>query len=314
MTSTASASGTSGVLPALSDELANAVERAGRVVVAIHARRRIPASGIHWRDGVIVAAHHTLHRDEDITVTLGDGRTIPARLAGRDPSTDLAVLRVDSSGTPVADIADASALRVGALVLALGRPGPLVTASLGVLSAVSGEWRTWHGGQIDHLVRPDVAIYDGFSGGPLIDGRGRVLGLNTSGLSRGSALTIPSSTVGRVVDLLLTEGRVTRGYVGLGLQPVRLPAPLVSQLGLERDTGLMVISVENGGPADRGGLMLGDVLLSWSGTPVDDPSDLLAMLGPGTVGKRATARVVRAGALSSIEVTIGERPSGRGRR
>src|SRR5687768_15602518 len=138
-----------GVLESLSNDLAGAVDRAGQSVVAIHARRRIPASGIHWRPGVIVAAHHTIQREEEITVSLADGTTVAATLAGRDPSTDLAALRVAEAKVPVASLADDSALRVGTLVLAIGRPGPAVTASLGVISAVGGEWRTWHGGRID---------------------------------------------------------------------------------------------------------------------------------------------------------------------
>ena len=180
-----------GVLESLSNDLAGAVERAGQSVVAIHARRRIPATGIHWRPGIIVAAHHTIQRDDDITISLADGSTVPATLVGRDPTTDIAVLKADQAKVPVASFAEDSGVRVGALVLALGRPGNAVTASLGVISTVGGEWRTWHGGTIDRFVRLDVSIYDGFSGGPLIDAGGRVLGLNTSGLSRGAAVAIP---------------------------------------------------------------------------------------------------------------------------
>ena len=297
-----------GVLESLSNDLAGAVDRAGQSVVAIHARRRIPASGIHWRPGIIVAAHHTIQRDEDITVTIADGTTLPASLAGRDPTTDLAVLRVDGITAPVARPADASGVRVGALVLALGRPGPAITASLGVISAVGGEWRTWHGGTIDRFVRLDISIYDGFSGGPLVDAAGRVLGVDTPGLSRGAALAIPAATVNRVADQLLTSGRVARGYLGLGMQPVRLPEGLVERLRLPNDIGLMIVSAEAGGPGDRAGILIGDILVAVDDKPVADPAELLAMLGADQIGKTVTARLIRGGEPTSIAITVGERP------
>lgn len=306
---------TSGVLESLSNDLAGAVDRAGQSVVAIHARRRIPASGVQWRAGVIVAANHTIQRDEDITISLADGSTVSATIAGRDPSTDLAVLKADTGSLPVATAADPGGVRTGALVLALGRPGPAVTASLGVISAVGGEWRTWHGGIIDQLVRLDISIYDGFSGGALVDAAGRVLGINTSGLSRGAALAVPATTVNRVTDQLLKEGRVARGYVGLGLQPVRLPEALVERLTLPNDIGLMVVSTEPGGPGDRAGVLIGDVLVAVDDSPVADPAELLAFLGADRVGKQVTARLIRAGEPATSTITVGERPQAKaGRR
>jgi S1-C subfamily serine protease len=299
---------TGGVLESLSNDLAGAVERAGQSVVAIHARRRIPASGIHWRPGVVVAAHHTIQREDDITISLADGTTVPATLAGRDPTTDLAVLKVNEAKVPVASLAGDAGIRVGALVLALGRPGHAVTASLGVISTVGGEWRTWHGGTIDRFVRLDVSIYDGFSGGPLIDASGRVLGINTSGLSRGAALAIPASTVDRVVDQLLRSGRVSRGYLGLGMQSVRLPAALVERLSLPNDVGLMVVSAEPGGPADRAGVMIGDVLIAVGDRPVADPNEIMTLLGGDQIGKTLATRIIRAGEPKSVDITIGERP------
>jgi serine protease DegQ len=294
-------------LEALSSDLASAVERAGQTVVAIHARRRIPSSGVHWRPGVVVTANHTLRRDEDITVTLPDGTTTTATLAGRDPSTDLAVLKVSAPKLATAEAAGADELKVGQLALAIGRPGESVTASLGIVSAVGGEWRTWHGGKIDRLVRLDLAIYDGFSGGPLIDARGRVMGINTSGLSRAAALTLPVSTVERVTNLLLEKGRVAHGYLGLGMQPVRLPGSLTRQLSLPRDVGLMIVSVEPDGPADTAGVLLGDVLVALDDAPVSDPADVLAAIGPDRIGQPVHAKLVRAGKAQAVSVTIGER-------
>ena len=306
-----SASSTDGLLSAVSNDLAAAVDTVGRSVVAIHARRRIPASGVIWQPGVVVAAHHTIQRDDDITVGLHDGTTVPATLAGRDPSTDLAVLRLadGASAPPVAPATDAP--RVGQLVLALGRPGGSVTASLGIVSAVGGEWRTWQGGTIDRFVRLDVAVYDGFSGGPLVDAAGRVIGVNTSGLARATAVTVPASTVERVAGQLLARGHVARGWLGIATQPVRLPPALRRSVESEADAGLVVVNVEPDSPADRGGVQIGDILLALEGKAVSDPGDVLAALGGDRIGKAIGLRVARGGRAETLSVTVGERPHAR---
>ena len=294
------------VLQSLSADLTTAVAKASPSLVAIHARRRIPSSGIIWRPGVIVTAHHTIQREDQITVALADGTTVGATLAGRDPTTDLAVLRLNSEvGRPI-DRADAE-VRVGQLILALGMPGPSVTAAMGVVSATGGEWRTWHGGRIDQFIRLDIAIYDGFSGGAAVDAGGRMVGLNSSGLARASAMTIPNATVARIAEQLLTSGRVRRGYIGLGVQPVRLPTGVVKQHGLPRDVGLMVVSIEEGGPAHSAGLSLGDIVVSCEGESVADPSELLGALSADRVGIAVTLRVLRGGSSVDVAVTVGER-------
>jgi S1-C subfamily serine protease len=302
-----------GPLTALSNDLAAAVDTVGRSVVAIHARRRIPASGVVWQPGVVVAAHHTIQRDDDIIITLHDGTTTPATLAGRDPSTDLAVLRlgdgISASAAPPASPAP-DAPRVGQLVLALGRPGASVTASLGIVSAVGGEWRTWQGGTIDRFVRLDVAVYDGFSGGPLIDAAGRVVGVNTSGLARATALTVPSGTVSRIAGQLLARGHIARGWLGIATQPVRLPPPLQRSLGVETDAGLVVVNVEPDSPADRGGVLIGDVLLALDDRAVREPGDVLAALAGDRIGTPIALRVARGGRAERLTVTVGERPRG----
>jgi len=309
------AAGPAGILTALSDDLAAAVEYAGRSVVAIHARRRIPSSGVCWRPGAIVAASHTIAREEDISVTLAGGATIAATLAGRDDSTDLALLRVEapSGALPPAERGDPASLRVGHLVLAVGRPGESVTASLGVVSAVGGEWRTWHGGRIDRFVRLDVGIYDGFSGGALVEAGGRLLGVTTSGLARATAIAIPAATVDRVADQLLSGGGMARGYLGLASQPVRLPEALRGSLELGPEIGLVVVNVEPGGPADRAGVLLGDIIVGLDGTPVGDPADVLAALGPERVRRPLELRVLRAGRPATVTITVGERPRTRRR-
>ncbi len=301
------------VLQNLSDDLAGTVAKVSPSLVAIHARRRIPSSGILWRPDVIVTNQHTLQREEGITVTLHDGSRVDARLAGRDPSTNIAVLQLDKPGGAAASLATADAT-VGQLVLALGRPGKAVTAALGIVSAVGGEWRTWSGGRIDHFVRLDVAVYDGFSGGALSDTSGQIIGMNTSALSRSSAMTIPFATVARIAEQLLTAGHVKRGYLGLGLQAVRIPAATVEKQSLEQDLGLMVVSLDDNAPATKAGMQLGDVIVAFGGKPAADASDLLAQLSGDRIGTTASLRILRAGEIMDVGVIIGERAHSTGRK
>jgi len=293
-------------LLSLSNDLAAAVERAAPAVVAVHARR-LPSTGIHWRPGIVVTAEHTVRTAEDITVTMADGRSLPAVLAGRDPGTDLAVLRVADAGSVVATLGDDAALKVGHMVLALGY-GP--RASWGVISALGPRWRSWRGGDIDRLVRLDLVLYPGFSGGPLVDAAGRVVGLNTSGLARETRLALPVTMVTRVADELLQKGHVSRGYLGLGMQPVRLPEPLRAQLGLG-DGALIVVMVEPSGPAARAGVLLGDVLVALDGEPVGDLDDVQARLGSDRVGAEISAVVLRGGVRTELRITVGEQPGRR---
>jgi S1-C subfamily serine protease len=298
-------------LQSLSDAIAGAVDAAAPAVVAIHARRRIPASGIHLRDGIVAAASHTIRREEEITVLLGDGRTVPATLLGRDPTTDLAALRLEGAAPPDAPVGDAARLRVGQLVVAVGRPGEDgATASLGAVSALGPAWRTWQGGRVDRFIRLDLAIYDGFSGGPLVDAGGRVVGLNSSALARGAAVALPISTVTRVVEQLAERGHVARGWLGVAMQPVRLPDSLVRAQSLPGGTGLLVLGVEPGGPADRGGLLLGDIVVALGGEPVEDTGDVAAMLGGDRIGATLATRIVRGGQSRELALTVGERPRG----
>ncbi len=296
------------VLAALSDELADAVARAGASTARVSARRRLGATGLVWRaDGVIVTADHVVEREEEIRVGLPDGREVPARLLGRDPGTDLAALKVDVEGlTPATP--SAGEAKVGHLVLALGRPhdgAPLAT--LGVVSAVGGAWRTWRGGTLEGVVRSDVTLYPGFSGGPLVDAAGNVIGLNTSLLGRGLTVTIPYQAVDRVIAALVERGKVRRGFLGVATQPVALPGPLRQSLGLSQETGLMIVGVEPDSPAERAGLLLGDVLVAFGGQPTDDIEALQRQLGPESVGAERAARVVRAGQVADVLVTVGER-------
>ncbi len=296
---------TNNALTGFSDTLASAVAQATPALVSVNARTRLPSTGVIWRQGVVVAADHTIEREDDITVTLADGTTVPATLAGRDPSTDLAVLKIDNQTAP-AQIGDTSAVKVGHLVLALGFAGGTLGASSGVVSAI-GSGRSG-GGQIEHILRPDLTLYPGFSGGPLVNLAGQVVGINTSHLSRAGAVALPTATVNAVVDQLSTKGRIARGYLGVSMQPVRLPDQLKASLNLSENGGLIIIAVENDSPAAKGGLLIGDILLSIEGTPVSDTNDVQSILGPNRVGQPVAVRVVRGGADTTVQVTVGERP------
>jgi S1-C subfamily serine protease len=294
------------VLADLSNALAEAVTNAGPSVVRVEARRRIPATGIVWSaDGVILTAHHVVTQDENISLGLVDGKTVSATLVGRDPTTDVAVLRADAKDLSPFTEANKQELGVGHLVLALGRPGKSVQATLGIISALGDGWRTRMGGAIDRYLQTDVVMYPGFSGGPLVDANGRLVGLNTSALSDGVSLALPTSTLGRVAESLLAHGRVRRGYLGVSTQRVRLPEALKGELG--QKSGLLVISVEPDSPAEKGGLTLGDTIVSLANEVVHSHDDLLALLTGDRVGTAVPMRIVRGGQVQTLDVTIGER-------
>jgi len=297
-----------GPLQALSDALAEAVERAARAVVAVHARPRLPSSGVHWRDGIVVTTDGTIRRTEGISVTLPDGRSVGATLQGRDPGTDLAVLRIPAGSLPTAGLAT-EPLKPGHLVLAIGRideSGP--RSSFGAVSSTGGAWRSWKGGEIDWRLQSDLTIYPGLGGGPLVDVTGQVHGINSGGLSRGLATTIPVRTVERVLAALLARGYVARGYLGAALQAVRFSEAARQRIGLTDTGGLVVLEVDPDGPASVGGLMLGDVVVAANGRPLESPEDLLRLLGSEMVGRTLTLDLVRAGARTGAELLVGERP------
>ncbi len=293
------------VLSDLSQNLATAVENAGAGIVRVEARPRLPATGIVWSaDGVIVTAHHIVEEEDNIGIGLPDGRTAKAKLVGRDPTTDLAVLRADTTGLTPRGWADVNTLKVGHIVLALGRPGQRVMATLGIISALGDSWRTPGGGRLERYLQTDVVMYPGFSGGPLVDASGQFIGLNTSALLRGVSLAVPAATMQQVVQTLLTKGKVSRGYLGVGAQPVRLPSNIAQQLNQE--TGLLLVSVEPGGPADKAGLFLGDVVTAIAGQPVRHLDDLLGALSSDRVGTAVPVKIVRGGAVRDVSVTVGE--------
>ncbi len=295
-------------LVTLSNELAALAAKIAPSVVAIHGRRRTSSSGVQWRKDLIVTAEHTLRRDEDITVTLTTGESTKATLLGRDPGTDLALLSVDGLTASPVDVGDASTLRVGDLALVVGRsPNSGPNASMGIISAVSGPWRTWRGGELDQYIRLDATVFSGSSGGAVVDPHGRVIGIATSALSRVAGLAIPASTVNRVTDWLLDKGTVPHGYIGVGLQPVPIPESFQKKLSVKDSGGLMVLNVEQDGPADKGGILVGDILLDIEGKPIEEIEDLQSYLMGDKVGKSVRVRIIRGGELKETSLTVGER-------
>ena len=286
----------------LSDELAGAVQQAAGAVVAVHGRPRVPSSGIHWRSGLIVTANHTVQADDDLTITSPSGQSVPASVVGRDAALDVAVLRVGACDAAVAEIGDSAAVRVGHMVLAVGT-GP--RASWGVISAIGAARSRRAEGDVFSL---DLTLYPGFSGGPLVDARGAVIGLNTSGASRDLQLAIPANAVGLVVDAVARHGRLPRAYLGVGTQQIRVPEGAGEAESPAQRTALIVVEVQAGSPA-AAGLLIGDVILSLDGKAVTDPLDLRAALPPERIGQRVTASVIRAGRPLDVDLTIGERPA-----
>jgi serine protease Do len=285
-------------LAAVSESLAGVVERAGQSVVAVHARPRFTSAGVIWRPGVIVTAEHTVRREEEIEVTLPDGSERSAKLVGSDAGTDIAVLRL---AEPAGEVATRSSIEVrpGHLALAIGRSeNSGVNATLGIISAVSGAWRTWRGGRLDSYIRLDLTMYPASSGAAVIDTAGGVIGIATAGLSRIAGLAIPPSTIDRVTEEILSRGHVARGYLGVGLQPVAIE---------DHQKGLIVLSVERGGPADKAGLLVGDIFVSLSGKPVTDTGDVQTALEMVSVGQPIEAGLLRGGQAQRIAITVGER-------
>ena len=296
------------MLNALSHDLAHVVEQVSPSVVAVNARRHLSSSGVYWRDSIIVTAAHTIRRTDEISVIVASGQSVVATLAGVDPSTDLAVLKIDNPELSPPLFGDSSQLKVGHVVLAVGRGVQRgLNATLGIVGVLSGSWRTWRGGLIDQFIGLDLVLHPGAAGGPLTDSHGRVLGINTLGLSRSMALTIPVSTVNRVVTHLLEKGHMGLGYLGLGMRPIPLPENLKSTLNLSADSGLIVVTVEPDGPGSKAGVLFGDVIVALEGTAVSNIRDLQAFLEPESVGKTIPVSIIRGGKPIEINVTIGER-------
>jgi len=295
----------------LSNALARETDRAAASIVAIHTEARGSSSGVVWRGGIVVTAEHALRRDEEIHVTLPDGRIVPATLAGRDASTDLAVLKCAEAASPVAEISDVSTIKPGNLVLVVGRTrasGPV--AALGAVSLVTTERRTWIGASLSPYVRLDVGLQPTAVGGAVIDAYGRTIGIATPRFARFGAIAVPASTVNRVVDALLKAGHIPHGYLGVGLHPIRLPDALRQTLQRNEKTAAIVVEVEPESPAHKAGIMIGDLLISFGPHPITRVEDVHAQLAAEAIGKPVVVKLVRGGVAQETKIVVSERAHG----
>lgn len=288
----------------LSDAMAKAVEQAGKYTVLVDARRRQSASGIAIAKDLILTADHVIEKEEDINILFGDGKESKARLIGRDGGTDLAVLKLDSAQASPAEVATTSA-RVGEFVLAIGRGKKSgIESSFGTINAIGGPVRTGRGGMLEKYIKTDFVSYPGFSGGPLINGEGQVYGINTSGFGGGGgAITIPMDIALKIAKALEKDGKIKRGYLGIRSQTVNIPA----DVNRKQDTGLLIVGIEKDSPAEKGGLILGDILVGVNGLAIEHHDELFNRLSGDVVGKSTPMDVLRGGKLQTINVTVGER-------
>lgn len=280
-----------------SDRLAALIDHASRGVVAVCGGKHRSISGIHWRAGLVVTAEEALERDEDVEVALPDGRRVSATLAGRDPSTDVAVLRIEPDGLPVVETAPATALRAGHFILALGRyeGGPIASQGIGAYAGAA--WQSLRGGTIDQFLRLDLALSPAAEGGAVLDAGRKVVGMAVVGPRR-RALIIPASTIDRAVDQLLAKGHVGRGYLGAGLRPVKLAG--------ER-RGVLVVGLDGEGPSAKSGLLIGDVIVRWNGENVGRVQEVMQRLDTDSVGKSIELTLLRGGSEIKLSIILGER-------
>ena len=287
----------------LSQAVEAAARRAAPLVAGLDWCGHHHVSGILWRPGLLVTSEQSLPDSECYGATLPGGARVAATLAGRDPSTNIAALRLESDPPPVPHAEPGG---VGALVMALGSDGAgEITARLGAVEVLGAAWESMHGGRIDRLIRLGVRLGQMAEGGPVIDAHGRLLGMSTFG-PRHSVLVIPSGTITRVLEPLLREGRITRGWLGVGLHPVALPRELAERAGAGH--GLMVVNIAEGAPA-AGVLLPGDILLAIDDTPVASPRNVAAVLGSEKIGQTVTLKVLRGGALAAPGLTVSARPA-----
>ena len=287
-------------LETLSAALSALVARASPGVVAVRSHRAW-SSGFIWKPGLVVTADEALAEDGEVAVTLPGGESVAASLVGRDPSTDVALLRVGRTDIQPAALSQAL-VAAGALAVAVGSQDGTPVAALGAVSVAGAAWRSMRGGEISARIELDVALRRHAEGGLALDAAGQAFGMAVLGPRR-RVLVIPAATIERVAAQLEARGRVVRGYLGLGLQPIRLD-------GGGGAPGVIVMSVDPQGPGAAAGIRQGDVIAAWDGRPVGGVSALLRALGPDSVGSTATLSLRRAGAPLEVRLTVGEKPQG----
>jgi S1-C subfamily serine protease len=293
----------------LSDALAQSTDRTAASAVAVHTESRGSSSGVVWRPGIVVTAEHALRRDEEIHLTLPDRRVVSGTLAGRDPSTDIAVLKCAEAATAISEFGDVASLKPGNLALVVGRTrasGPI--AGLAVVSLVVAERHTWAGASLAPYVRLDIGLQPTAAGGVVIDAHGRAVGMATPRFARFGAIAIPAPTINRVVDVLLEKGRIPRGYLGVGLQSVRLPDALRHTLQRDEKSAAIVLDVEPNGPAHKAGIVIGDILVSLAGRAVTGLEDIYSQLHGEVIAKPLALKFIRGGAIQETNIIVGERP------
>ncbi len=292
------------MLSDLSHEIAQIVAGLAPSLVRVDARGGRPATGIIWADNLVLTADHVIEADDNILVT-GAPTTVKASVVGRDRGTDLALLRtVGLRGAP-APRGRSADVRTGHLVLALAGTIGEQQVTMGIVSGASSEFRSWRGGQVNALIQTTAALLPGFSGGPLVDTEGRVIGINSWNFGRGVSRALPAEIAERVAESLRAHGRIRRAYLGVGVQPIRL----TETLGLGQESGLLVVTVETGGPADKAGLLQGDTLVTVDDDPLFGRLDaLFAVLRALDADSTHTFGVVRAGEVKEVAVTLGEVP------
>jgi S1-C subfamily serine protease len=291
----------------LSQSFAETVNAVHDSIVTVHGGGRSTTSGVVWRPGVVVTVRHGVRRTDSLQVALR-GEAIHATLAGTDAGTDLAVLRVDGSTGTAVDTATASPARVGELVLAVGRSAlGDISASAGIIARLGSAWRSWRGGQMDSLIRPDLQLYVGQSGSALVNEAGRVLGINSSALARNAVITIPAATIDRVVDAILERGHVPRPYLGAAMQAVPVPEAQRSQFGDGVGEALLVLHVEPKAPAALAGVLVGDLIFSIDGQSVHNVHGVQHHLSSLKVGDPVALSVIRGGVKVDLTVTLGDR-------
>ncbi len=288
--------------------LTEAVDKAAASVVLVDGRHRFPASGIAYGADLVLTADHVVTREDSLHIVDAGANELSFAVAGRDPGSDLALLRVAGAHLAKAQAASVPG-KVGQLVLAVGRPSKAgIQASWGVITALGGPTRTGRGGLLDAYIQTETTPYPGFSGGPLINTEGEVLGLNTSGLTRGGSLTIPLGVAWKIAESLLRFGTVKRGYLGVRTQSVELPEQIRLSLPTKQGRGVLVVGLEGRGPAEQGGVLVGDIMVGVAGLAISEPDDLFAALTSQTVDTAVAIEVVRGGQLQTLHVKVGERP------
>jgi S1-C subfamily serine protease len=294
-------------LTTFSEAIADLVEGAASFTATVHGRRRLPATGIVWAEDLIVSANHVVERDDDIEVAVSAGERRAATVAGRDPATDLVLLRVEGGGLTPAPRAGRSA-RPGNLGVAIGRAragAPHV--SIGVINAVDYAVRVGPSRIIEPVLQSEIVMLPGFSGGPLLNAAGEILGINSSHIGRGNSLTLSVEAIAPILDALATHGKLRRGYLGIGAQAVGISASQVKDASLAQEVGLVILSIDDGGPAQQAGLLIGDIVIAVGGAPVASVDDLVEHLPGELIGSRTPVTIVRGSERQDVAVTVGER-------